>query len=375
MKYCARKLNRSSDLNRCSHGLKNKAVKGLLMLTMAAAMPLTMTSQAHAATSNITCSNPNGTRATGNLAQGAPNDIVNISGIQDYSVIIATTQESGNSRSKASGTRFTHSGSAGVTPTAGWSSGNTLNHAVRRRTYGVNPGGNARFSMNITGNGAPRRQSWTVTCFAPSITADDETLAAPLNTATAQPAILNVLPGDLLSGVQVSEAAVTLSQQGTWPAGFSLNQDGTVDVTANTPNGTFMFDYRICEDGKTPANCAVATIEIPVYTPNADLSITKTNTPGINNEIDQAADTLAPGSNATYTIVVTNNGPDTVTGALVTDNPVSGLTCAGTDPVSITGDGVPSGTYTISDLTGAGIALGTLTNGATTVLSLTCEVG
>ncbi|MBO7942475.1 DUF11 domain-containing protein, partial [Streptomyces sp. S9] len=52
--------------------------------------------------------------------------------------------------------------------------------------------------------------------------------------------------------------------------------------------------------------------------PIADFSITKTNTPAAGQN-DQANDTLLPGQNTTYQLVVTNNGPDPVVGAIVTD--------------------------------------------------------
>lgn len=107
---------------------------------------------------------------------------------------------------------------------------------------------------------------------------------------------------------------------------------------------------------------------------NVDLQITKTNTPG-SGPNDQAADTLASGQTTTYTLVVTNVGLNPVTGALVTDTPVAGLTCPGGNPVTISGNGLPSGgPFTVSNLTGGGITLGTLTAGQSTTLSFDCTV-
>jgi hypothetical protein len=42
--------------------------------------------------------------------------------------------------------------------------------------------------------------------------------------------------------------------------------------------------------------------------------------------------------------------------------------------VTIAGNGVPVGTFSVSDLTGAGITLGTLTAGQATRLSYSCQV-
>lgn len=106
----------------------------------------------------------------------------------------------------------------------------------------------------------------------------------------------------------------------------------------------------------------------------ADLAITKTNTPGVNNNVDQANDILLPGATTTYTLVVTNNGPDSVTGAVVTDIPGIGITCPATNEVTITGNGVPTGTFTVADLTGSGIVLGVLANGQSATLSISCIV-
>ncbi|KRA17473.1 DUF11 domain-containing protein [Lysobacter sp. Root604] len=109
-------------------------------------------------------------------------------------------------------------------------------------------------------------------------------------------------------------------------------------------------------------------------TSSADLSITKTNTPGVNGEVDQANDSVTAGGTTGYTLRVTNSGPTSITGAVVRDTPGTGITCPGGNAVTITGDGVPVGTFTIANLTGAGITLGTLTTGQTAVLSFSCNV-
>ncbi|WP_363798334.1 hypothetical protein ABU614_00830 [Lysobacter firmicutimachus] len=105
--------------------------------------------------------------------------------------------------------------------------------------------------------------------------------------------------------------------------------------------------------------------------PIADLSITKTNTPGAGRD-DQATDTLTRGATTTYTIVVTNNGPDAVTGAILTDPPAgrSGVTCS--TPPTCSGSACPAG-LTLAQLE-AGVALGSLDNGASVIVTVTCTV-
>ena len=203
------------------------------------------------------------------------------------------------------------------------------------------------------------------------------------------------------SDVTIPQADITGSGIGTLHAWIDFDGNGVFDVdeyasvgfnngaTGNltfSGYGTAMMDgttfarFRVTTDTLTSADAKKPVFdgEVEDYqitvSPAADLSITKTNTPGVNGEVDQADDTVTTGQFTTFTLVVTNNGPSAVTGALVTDNPSSGLTCTGTDAVTITGDGVPSGSFTIADLTGAGIALDTLTDGQSTILTYSCEV-
>lgn len=98
--------------------------------------------------------------------------------------------------------------------------------------------------------------------------------------------------------------------------------------------------------------------------PSVDLSVTKSN--GVS--------TAYSGTNVTYAVVVTNNGPDAITGAVVNDIPGTGISCPAANPVVISGNGVPAGSFTFSNLSGAGIALGTLESGQSATLTFTCEV-
>lgn len=107
---------------------------------------------------------------------------------------------------------------------------------------------------------------------------------------------------------------------------------------------------------------------------STDLSITKTNTPAAG-PLDQAGDTVNAAQTTTYTLVATNNGTGPITGAVVRDAPTAGITCAPGNPVTITGNGVPPGSFTVADLTGAGgIVLATLAAGQSATLSFDCQV-
>jgi uncharacterized repeat protein (TIGR01451 family) len=108
----------------------------------------------------------------------------------------------------------------------------------------------------------------------------------------------------------------------------------------------------------------------------ADLRLSKTNTPGQNGEVDQAADTLVSGTATTYTITVTNLGPDAANGAVVTDPAPTNLTCT-TATCAAAGGAVcpvPTGAALVTALQGAGATVPTLPNGGSVVITLNCTV-
>ena len=74
-----------------------------------------------------------------------------------------------------------------------------------------------------------------------------------------------------------------------------------------------------------------------------------------------------------FSVVVTNTGSVEVTGAAVTDNTGLGGVCPKTNAVIIVGNGVPEGSYTIANLSGSGIVLGTLQPGQSATLTYSCQ--
>ena len=74
-----------------------------------------------------------------------------------------------------------------------------------------------------------------------------------------------------------------------------------------------------------------------------------------------------------FTVVISNTGTVAVTGAIVKDTGGTGGFCAKNNLVTITGDGVPEGSFTIANLSGLGITLGTLQPGQSATLSYTCQ--
>lgn len=108
----------------------------------------------------------------------------------------------------------------------------------------------------------------------------------------------------------------------------------------------------------------------------ANVSLTKTNTPGINGEVDQAVDKVVSGSTAVYTITVTNGGPDAANNSVLTDPASSGLTCTSASCVSAVGASCPAstGAALLAELQGAGAAIPVLPSGGSITVTVTCSV-
>jgi uncharacterized repeat protein (TIGR01451 family) len=124
--------------------------------------------------------------------------------------------------------------------------------------------------------------------------------------------------------------------------------------------------------GTAPNNQVIANVPVP----NADLVLTKTNTPGVNGNVDQAADTVVSGAPSNYAITVTNNGPDAANGAVVTDPVPTNLTCA-TATCSAAGGAVcpaQTGAALVAALQGAGATVPTLPNAGSVTFTLNCTV-
>ena len=207
-----------------------------------------------------------------------------------------------------------------------------------------------------------------VTVVAAAIFADPDSISG-VNGATGAPNAVNVLDGDTLNGspVTLSQVNVSVTTPATpaspgAPVPTLDPATGQVSIPPNTPAGTYTITYQICEK-LNPSNCSSNTVTVSVN-PSVDLVMAKSN----------GTTAVFSGANTTYTLTVTNNGPDSATGAVVTDVVGAGLTCPAGNAVTIAGPGAPAGSYTISNLTGVGITLGTLGNGQSVTLTYTCTV-
>ena len=114
--------------------------------------------------------------------------------------------------------------------------------------------------------------------------------------------------------------------------------------------------------------------------PIASLSITKTNTPGVNGEVDQSGDTVVSGTNTVYTIVVTNNGPDAANGSVIRDPAAPGLSCLSVTCDGVSGAACPGGAVNATGVVvplatfQGGVPIPILPNGGRARFTLACLV-
>ena len=203
------------------------------------------------------------------------------------------------------------------------------------------------------------------------------------------------------------------SETGRLPANIAVelhDADGAIIATAYTDaSGNYTFSN--VPVGNYTVNVITTDTDIPagstLGTPNAvpanitagsngtvnfgfdratsDLSITKTNTPGVNGEVDQAGDTVTSGTTTTYNIVVSNAGPDAASNAILRDPPPTNLTgcvlvagqeCAvtsGTATCPVLGAG--AGQLSIANLQGAGgVLIPSLGANSSITMKVSCAV-
>lgn len=212
-----------------------------------------------------------------------------------------------------------------------------------------------RYQIAVNNNGPAKGTNVRLTDLLPT------SLTATAGNGTVSQGTYNATTGLWNIGTLAVGGTATLTLEGTVKTGQAGN------TITNTTTAT-------TADQADPTNAGNDLSESVTVRPRADFSIKKTNTPGVNGDADQANDTVVRGATTTYRVTVTNNGGDPVSGAVVTDTPGAGITCAAGNPVTITGAGVPTGSFTIGNLTTGGITLGTLSSGQSTVLTYSCVV-
>ncbi|MGO1002115.1 beta strand repeat-containing protein [Lysobacter sp. CA196] len=190
--------------------------------------------------------------------------------------------------------------------------------------------------------------------------------------------------GQLLSVNPTSGAVTNIGLPNGLPVGFFGAMygapNGLYGSGNSPPSGFYKFDLvtgtatlisgapgSTSNDG---SNCPTANITF-----GADLQITKTNTPGVNGNVDQTSDTYAPGPRS-YTVTVTNAGPFGAANAVFTDPAIAGFTVSSVTCASPTGGAAcPTvANTTVALMQGSGIVIPSLPYSGGTSSSVTFTI-
>jgi uncharacterized repeat protein (TIGR01451 family) len=193
------------------------------------------------------------------------------------------------------------------------------------------------------------------------------------------------------SGTTASGSAVR--NPATAGGAYTVSETGAGTPVANLSNYAVTYACtNALAGGQTPSGSGSSFNVTPVAgdnltctftntrNPSANLSITKTNTPGVNGEVDQSGDTVVSGSNSVYTITVTNNGPDAANGAVIRDPAAPGLSCLSVTCDGLSGAACPGGAINAAGVVvplasfQGGVPIPTLPNGGRARFTLTCLV-
>ena len=202
------------------------------------------------------------------------------------------------------------------------------------------------------------------------------TIAGPGGPAT----VVTLGAGSIVTGTATLEpatvgASYTFSEAGA--LGASLSNYASAYACTNTLAG-----------GQTPAGFGTSFVIVPAAGDDllctisnvrgllADLRLTKTNTPGVNGEIDQPGDSVVSGTAVAYVLTVTNAGPDAANGTRLTDAPTSGLTCTTASCTASGGASCPAATgpALLSELLGGGTLIPVLPAGGNVGITVNCTV-
>ncbi len=180
-------------------------------------------------------------------------------------------------------------------------------------------------------------------------------------------------------GAVYSTAAAAINVTGGTipPNGANPQAAGCVN---GSNNYTTLSQYGLLQQGGSVGSQSTAPLPpsaavlcaLPV-----DLFLTKTNTPGVNGESDQASDTVVSGEIRDYVITVSNLGPGAADGAAIKDPAVAGLTCTTASCTASGGASCPTqtGAALVTALQGAtGALVPVLPANGRVVVTLTCQV-
>lgn len=243
-----------------------------------------------------------------------------------------------------------------VTPTATGTISNSA--SVSSTTNDPVPGNNSAGPVDTTVNGSSDLSITKTDSPDPVLVGQNLTYTITVTnngpTSAANVAVTDTLPGGVtFVSATPSQGACTGTSSISCNLG-SLAFPGSATVTivvTPTTAGPLSNTASVASTTNDPSGGNnSSTAATTVNAPSANLSIVKTDSP----------DPVNVGSTLTYTIVVTNNGPDTATGVTVTDTLPGGVTFGSATPTQ----GSCSGTSTVT------CTIGTMTNGASVTITI-----
>lgn len=169
------------------------------------------------------------------------------------------------------------------------------------------------------------------------------------------------------SSATFSETAGNATSLANYISTYACTRADT-GATVATGSGT---SVTLTPASQTDTHCIFTNVRR-----TADLRITKTNTPGVNGEVDQLADNVVSGTPVAYTITATNEGPHDANGAVLADPPPSNLTCPTATCTASGGATCPpiTGAALAAALSGAGAPIPALPAGGSVAITLSCTV-
>ncbi|MEP6632672.1 MAG: hypothetical protein ABJA62_00525 [Luteimonas sp.] len=198
------------------------------------------------------------------------------------------------------------------------------------------------------------------------------TIDCPIGSTGARLCTVTV-PGPIAINGGTATASVVVRIDNPIPPGVTQILNLATDDNGTAPTGCSASNQPCaqpptCSSTSDPTHCVILPL------PSADLRVSKTNTPGVNGEVDQAADTVLSGSTVSYRIVVNNTGPDAANNAVLRDPIPTGLTCTAVTCGGATNGAVCPAVTVAALQSNAGVTIPTLPLNGSLTFTVTCSV-
>ncbi len=315
----------------------------------------------------VSCGSP-----SGGAACPLPADTtVNL--MQGSGILIPTLPSGGSVTFTVTGTANGSASSianvATITAPAGVTDPNTGNNSATDATNTVLPAADLAITktdgLTVVGSGAPLEYTITVTNNGPSaangaILKDAAITGFNVTTVTCRDAAGGAVCPSAPTKTALQGSGVTIN---TLPSGGSMTfvVAGTVTATSGTLSNTATITAPSGISENNPSNNSATDNDTTVRL-EADFFITKTD----------GATSVVSGSPITYTIVVTNDGPSAVSGAVFKDPAVSGLTVSNVSCSASGGATCPS--VSVAAMQGSGITIGNMPDNSSLTFTVTGTV-